>query len=182
MKKILYTLISLIGMYEYGDAMQKGVATQIYVEETNSPFAFIGKSLVLKDINSSFSASSDSIWNKITQNEEEIDTFLKPDDLNEADIEKLELSIPKTDEKLERAFFGNNILSDEFFKIKVILITGNELPCPEINKVNWLIQNFRGDYECAKVLATFYRFKKNKIMYSFWRHVALFFHLAVGDL
>ncbi len=178
MKKLLCITAIFVGICGYGNAMQRGVILDSHAKEAISPFVFIEKTPKIEAI----SGSRNSIWSLIQGPEEDVEDFLSGADLSNDNIKELELKFPRTEEALENAFFGNEKLSREFLTLKKHIVQTDKLSDLQINQLSWLVQNQRGDHECAKMLTTFYKFKKEMVMHLFWRHVALFFHLPVGDL
>ncbi len=183
MKRILCVIVAVVGMCEISNGMQKAVTSSpsIYRKEISSPFAFIGEKPILEDTSSDLSETAQKI---VLLSEEELDKFLESTDLSESELKKLELVSPEIPriEALEQAFFGNETLYQEFSLIKEKITPNEKLSFSQKNFLNWLIQNPRGDSECAKMLVTFYSFTKQALMFSFWRHVALFFNLPASKI
>jgi hypothetical protein len=177
----------VIGPFCSSYGMQKGVSTSEYTsnvsEKTQELFGFIGKDCGIKNLNDvSFPIDKGSFWKQLQDlDEEKIEVILANTDLTDSALGKLESKdhgCSTRIEACEKAFFGNETLYKEFSAIKGCIADGSHSSLQK-ERLNWLILNHRGDYQCAKMLVMFYGSIKESTMYTFWLTVASFFKLPI---
>ena len=130
---------------------------------------------------------NDLDWQNLKSNKESMlqEENLEKKDLSQEEITKLESESEYINraKAFEKAFFGNDILYEKFQSlIAKDKQRGLGLAWLKSEFFRWLIKNFRGNHENAKIVVSLYKSMNNFPMYAVWKTIGIVNSLPVGRI